>query len=65
MGIPYEKTKAAQAQKLYRMLELGPSFSDIAMVDFTTDEAESQYEIWAKSWILPELKELIPQLKKS
>jgi hypothetical protein len=56
-------TRKQKAAELLERLESGPSFSDVA-VPFTTDEAAMHYRVWSSSWIIPIVKELVPELKE-
>jgi hypothetical protein len=57
-------TRKDRAAELRERLERGPSFSDMRDDPFDIKEAERQYKIWASSWILGELDQLVPELKK-
>lgn len=52
-----------KAKELLERLERGPSFSDMA-VEFTVKEAQEQFRLWCSTWIIPDVKELIPELKE-
>ena len=54
-----------KANELLRMLERGPATSFDIFDKFPTDlEINKNYKLWAKSWIIPLVKELVPELKK-
>lgn len=72
MPIPYSRTKKARALKVIQMLERGPANLDPSSFGMicagTTKEQREEllreYKIWVKSWIIPELQDLVPQLKE-
>lgn len=54
------------AAELLRMLETGPAFSAPLLVGdkaFTPEYARESYQLWVRSWILPKVKHLVPELK--
>jgi hypothetical protein len=62
-------TKKQKALELRDMILQGPS--TINDVQFTPgrlycsgDTPRKQYDLWVRSWILPRINELIPELKK-
>lgn len=59
-------TRKQRADQLLNRVIKGPAFSEspIAGEDFTAKEAETQYRRWAASWIVEELRDLIPELRK-
>ncbi len=58
-------TKKQKALELLQRLEDGPSFrKGIRSEEYSPEQARKDYEIWAKSWIIPEAKRLIPELKR-
>ncbi len=54
-------TRKQKAVVLLARLERGPEFSEF---EFTPQRAKEAYQRWAESWILDDLKELIPELRK-
>jgi hypothetical protein len=55
---------APRAAELLERLERGPSFAPhIGPDPFTAEEAEAGYRLWARSWVLGELVELVPELR--
>ena len=56
-------TRAQRARYLLERVKRGPTFS--SMMEHTTDEAKRAYRIWAESWVLEDLCELIPELRRS
>lgn len=58
-------TRKQKAKELLERLERGPSTSfDIFKDKLPTDEnINKSYRLWAQSWIIPAIKELIPELK--
>jgi ribosomal protein L15 len=61
-------TRKQKALELYRRAKNGPSiFPRIGESNpnsITKEEFEKTYKIWSESWILNDLEELIPELKK-
>jgi hypothetical protein len=62
-------TRKQKAKELLRMVTNGPSFSlDFPFSSPERDKylklAEKDYRLWSSSWIIPKLKELIPELKE-
>lgn len=58
-------TRKQKAAKLLGRLKCGPLFS--APFDgspFTKELAEQQFRNWSESWILPNLIDLVPELRK-
>lgn len=59
-------TRKQQAAELVRILEQGPAFHKVFQsgMYFTPEQAKEQYDTWVRSWVLPPVKRLIPELKK-
>lgn len=62
-------TRKQKAAELLRMVTNGPRFSlgfpyNGPDRDKYLKMAEADYQLWSSSWILPKLKELIPELKE-
>ena len=57
-------TKKQKARELLRDLEKGPDFGKPFEGEFTIEEATRQHKLWSESWIIPAVKELVPQLKE-
>ena len=60
-------TRKDRAEKLLAMVTRGPSFSKIrppSLPPFSPDEASAEYRMWAESWVLEELRALVPELRK-
>lgn len=55
-------TRKQCAAQLLKRLTDGPSFSNI-FEPFNPEKATEQYRRWAASWILADLKRLVPELK--
>lgn len=54
--------KKQRALRLLKLLQDGPSFfSHLAM---SNEDAQEQYRLWANSWIIGEVKALVPQLRE-
>ena len=56
-------TRNHRALELLQRLEDGPSFSDIFGEGMTTEEATKQFKIWATTWLIPEVKDLVLELR--
>jgi len=61
-------TRKQKANELLRMVTNGPSFSlDFPHQSTERDKylklAEKDYRLWANSWIIPKLKELVSELE--
>lgn len=58
-------TRKQQAAELVRVLEQGPAFykSFQSGSIFTPEQAKEQYDTWLRSWVLPPVKRLIPELR--
>lgn len=61
----FTNTRKLRADELLKRLKNGPSFYVHPSLDiiFNVDEATRQYRLWATSWILDELIDLVPELK--
>lgn len=55
------QTKKQRAAALLAMLERGPSFGAPG-AGYTPQQAAELYRLWVDTWILSELKDLVPQL---
>jgi hypothetical protein len=58
-------TRKQRAAKLLERIERGPSFNPTTGEPLTTEEAQQLYRVWMQSWILEDLKDLIPELSQS
>jgi hypothetical protein len=59
-------TKKQRAIELLRLLEEGPSFPSIdgPLSDpKAAAAAEELYRLWSRSWVLRDLRELVPELR--
>lgn len=61
-------TRKQRAQSLLRILEAGPHFS-VFDLGYNHDPELPQvikrgYDLWANSWIISELKSLVPELRE-
>ena len=54
-------TRKQKAEELLQRLERGPMFSEF---EFTVQQAKQAYQRWVHSWILEDLKALIPELRR-
>ena len=57
-------TRKLRTAKLLERIERGPSFNPTTGEPLTTEEAQAQYNRWMNSWILEDLKDLIPELRQ-
>jgi len=63
-------TKKQRAEELFKRLKRGPQMVPLICEELPKTEKEMEqffkenYNIWIETWILPEIKNLIPQLKK-
>jgi hypothetical protein len=57
-------TRKQRAAELLKKLTNGPAFDETPGRPLSLDEIKSQYRIWSESWILDELKELVPELRE-
>jgi hypothetical protein len=53
-------TRKQKAIELFEMLKRGPAFNNIGH----PDNPEDVYKRWVETWILQEIQNLIPELKK-
>jgi len=59
-------TRKQRAAELLKRLENGPAFSSTfgALADKNAaNEARDTYQLWAKTWVLGELRDLVPELR--
>jgi len=59
-----KRTRKTRAAELLRKLEQGPSIGTIGRMGVTKEEAEADAKLWLRTWIIPEVKALIPELKE-
>lgn len=52
-------TRKGRAKKLLEYIERGPSFLN----DKGNAELSDRYSLWSLSWVVPELKDLVPELR--
>lgn len=61
------ETRAVRAAELLERLERGPSFGEPtrngAPRMMSADAATRAYRLWVASWILDELRDLVPELR--
>lgn len=61
------RTRKQRALELLRTLRNGPAFSSAWGIlrdrEFDLEAAKEDYRLWAHSWIIPVLLELVPELK--
>ena len=56
-------TRKLRAHELLKLLKQGPAFISFEP-PLTQDGAKQCYKIWSETWILNELVDLIPELRK-
>lgn len=63
-----ENTRAQRATELRERLLRGPSgpFDQrtITGVNLTPDQRYAEYKLWIETWVIPELDDLVPELRK-
>lgn len=57
-------TRKVRAAKLLERIVRGPSFNQTTGEPLTTEEAQRLYSVWMQSWILQDLKDLVPELRE-
>lgn len=58
-------TRKQKAAELLKLLHQGPAFSKpFDGSEFTPEEAARSYKVWAETWVIPELKKLVPELRE-
>jgi len=59
-------TRKQEAKELMERLERGPSLHEpfFGEGEFNAKEAEKQFGIWCRTWIIPVVKRLVPELKE-
>jgi hypothetical protein len=63
VGMPIENTRKWRAMKLYKLIKKGPDL--IGDPDpMSHSQFCSDYELWVRTWVLPELRRLIKELKE-
>lgn len=56
-------TRKQRAAELLAMLERGPSLRISGFAPLTVKEIQEGYKLWVETWVIPELKALVPELK--
>ncbi len=57
-------TKKQKARELLRRVTDGPAFSEpLDGTPFTPGKAIALYRLWASTWVIPDILELVPQLR--
>lgn len=56
-------TRKQKAVELYKRLKRGPCLSDIGSRGKGPQDYERDYQNWASSWVLTEVRALIPELR--
>lgn len=57
-------TRRQRATELLRLCTHGPSFSMIGRESYSPEIATSSYRLWASSWVVPLLHQLVPELRE-
>jgi hypothetical protein len=57
-------TRKQRALQLLGRLREGPSFSPFQMSTSARRQASEQFKLWSGSWIIYELIDLVPELRK-
>lgn len=57
-------TRKHKARELLRIATDGPHLFDSHTEVLTREEFAWRYKNWSESWIIPMLKELVPELRK-
>ena len=60
----YKLTRKQRAEKLIEQLERGPSIGPWANGCPTEAEIEERARLWLRSWITPQVRLLVPELKE-
>ena len=59
-------TRRERARALLARLERGPHFSaNFGSHGYTHKDAADTYRLWVESWVLDELKALVPELREA
>ena len=61
-------TKKQRATQLLERLARGPAMRSVIgpLSDTAVAEAaQASYQLWVKTWVLPEVRELVPELRNS
>lgn len=58
-------TRKQKAAELLRLVEQGPSFShwNYAERKHPESTAKAHFKVWSESWVIPLVKELVPELR--
>ncbi len=56
-------TRKQKAQRLLELLEKGPVFSDYTQSSVMDQSPSAQFKRWSTCWVLPIVRELVPELK--
>lgn len=58
-------TRKQQALELLKDAQTGPRFDDTFAGRYSPMHAKNEYLLWAETYIIPQLKKLIPELKET
>lgn len=58
-----KRTRKVRALELLRTLENGPNIGTPGRMGVTKSEAEADVKSWLRTWVIPEVRALIPELK--
>lgn len=53
-----------RARELLATLERGPSLSDGGQLRYTPADATHSTHLWLQTWVIPAVKELVPELRQ-
>lgn len=60
-------TRRRRAKELLRLAQDGPAFGGTFPIIFgevASAEASRRYKLWAQSWLIPLIKQLVPELRE-
>ncbi len=59
-------TRKQRAEELLKRLSTGPAFFNDSIGGPTTEEsARKHYRLWAETWVIPLVKNLVPELRSA
>ncbi len=59
------QSRRLRAAELYRRVKEGPAWSIPSLDEKAQQRARELYQLWSRSWILSELIDLVPELRKA
>lgn len=58
-------TRTVRSEQLLERLKRGPALNHIMTSDaFTPEQARQSVMLWLNTWVIPEVEDLIPELRK-